>query len=155
MVAEPSLPELESRRDRLYAQLSAVGDFKQQVGRRELPQCGKPNCACVQPGHPGRAGRGSCGPGPPGGAALFAGCRLPARWRRCTGRSAAVEEFAAISEQIAEVNEKICEARQAWGANRVWPLKVAQTNTQSLLKVAQAKLVSPLKVASGRNRRRR
>ncbi len=27
-MSEPSLPELEAERDRLYAQLSAVGDFR-------------------------------------------------------------------------------------------------------------------------------
>jgi hypothetical protein len=31
-MTEPSLPELEAERDRLYAQLSAVGDFRRGVG---------------------------------------------------------------------------------------------------------------------------
>jgi len=113
-MTEPSLPELEAERDRLYAQLAAVGDFRRGSVSENYRKCGKPNCACVQPGHAGHGPR-------------FLWTRA-ARGRGTVGRQLAAGEvekvrrevarhgeFSAISEQIAEVNEKICEARPVAG----------------------------------------
>ena len=115
-MTEPSLPELEAERDRLYAQLSGVGDFRRGSVSENCRKCGTPNCACAEPDHPGHGpgflrtrsarGRGTAG------WQLAAG--EVARVRREVGRHG---EFTAISEQIAEVNEKICEARPAAGAD--------------------------------------
>jgi hypothetical protein len=115
-MTEPSLPELEAERERLYTQLSAVGDFRRGSVSENYRRCGKPNCACAQPGHPGHGprflwtrrarGRGTVG-------RQLAASEV-ARVRREVGRHA---EFAAVSEQIAEVNEKICEARPAAGTD--------------------------------------
>ena len=109
-MTEPSLPELEAERERLYAQLSAVGDFRRGSVSENYRKCGKPNCACAQPGHPGHGprflwtrtarGRGTVG------RQLAAG--EVDKVRREVARHA---EFAAVSEQIVEVNETICEAR--------------------------------------------
>ena len=111
-MTEPSLPELEAERDRLYARLAVVGDFRRGSVSENYRKCGKPNCACAQPGHRGHGPR-----------LLWT---RSAKGRRTVGRQLAVAEvekvrrelarhgeFAAISEQIAEVNEKICEARPA------------------------------------------
>jgi hypothetical protein len=97
-VTEPSLPELEAERDRLYAQLSRVGDFRRGSVSENYRRCGKPNCACAAPDHPGH-GRQL--------AAAEVG-----KVRREIARHA---EFTAAVEQIAEVNERICEARPAAG----------------------------------------
>ncbi len=109
-MTEPSLPELEAERDRLYAQLSVVGDFRRGSVSENYRKCGKLNCACAQPDHPGHGPR-------------FLWTRT-VRGRKTRGRQLAVSEvekvraelaryaqFAAAVEQIAEVNEKICEAR--------------------------------------------
>jgi hypothetical protein len=111
-VTEPSLPALEAERDRLYAQLAAVGDFRRGSVSENYRKCGKPNCACAQPDHRGHGPR-------------FLWTRSSGR-RKTTGRQLAAAEvekvrrelarhaeFAAAVEQIAEVNEKICEARPA------------------------------------------
>jgi hypothetical protein len=115
-MTEPSLPELEVRRDQLYAQLSVVGDFRRGSVSENYRKCGKPNCACAQPGHPGHGprflwtrtarGRGTVG-------RQLAAAEVE-RVRREVGRHA---EFAAICEQIAEVSETICEARPAAGTD--------------------------------------
>jgi hypothetical protein len=115
-MTEPSLPELEAERERLYAQLSAVGDFRRGSVSENYRRCGKANCACVQPDHPGHGPR-------------FLWTRT-ARGRGTVGRQLAAGEvekvrrevarhgeFAALSEWIAEVNEKICEARPAAGTD--------------------------------------
>src|SRR5450755_4284008 len=113
-MAGPSLPELEAERERLYAQLSVVGDFRRGSVSENYRKCGKPNCACARPGHPGHGPRFLWTRS--AGARKTVGRQLAAaevgKVRREVARHA---EFAAISEQIAEVNEKICEARPAAG----------------------------------------
>ena len=115
-MTEPSLPELEAERERLYAQLSVVGDFRRGSVSENWRKCGKPNCACAQLDHPGHGPR-------------FLWTRT-ARGRGTVGRQVAAgevekvrrevarhAEFTAISEQIAEVSEKICEARPIAGTD--------------------------------------
>jgi hypothetical protein len=114
-MSEPSLPELEAERDRLYAQLSGVGDFRRGSVTENYRKCGKPNCACAQAGYPGHGPRflwTRSARGRTVGRQLAAG--EVARVRREVARHA---DFAAAVEQIAEVNEKICEARPAAGTD--------------------------------------
>jgi len=115
-MSEPSLPELEAERDRLFALLAALGDFRRGSVSENWRRCGKPNCACAGPGHPGHGPR-------------FLWTRSAGR-RKTVGRQLAAAEvekvrqevarhaeFASAVEQITEVNEKICEARPAAGTN--------------------------------------
>jgi hypothetical protein len=111
---EPSLRELEARRDRLFAQLRTVGDFRRGSVSENWRRCGKPNCACAAPDHPGHGPRllwtRSEGRRKRVGRQLAAG--EVEKVRREIARHA---EFTAAVEQIIEVNEAICEARPAAG----------------------------------------
>jgi hypothetical protein len=113
-MSEPSLPELEARRDRLFAQLRAVGDFRRGSVSENWRKCGKPNCACAAPGHPGHGPRflwtRSQGRRKRVGRQLAAG-----EVEKVRGEIARHAEFSAAVEQIIEVNEAICEARPAAG----------------------------------------
>jgi hypothetical protein len=113
-MTEPSLPELEAERDRLYAQLAAIGDFRRGSVSENYRKCGKPNCACAAPGHRGHGPRflwtRSAGRRKTVGRQLAA-----AEVEKVRGELTRHGEFMAISEQIAEVNEKICEARPVAG----------------------------------------
>ena len=115
-MTEPSLPELEAERDRLYAQLSMVGDFRRGSVTENWRKCGKPNCACAAPDHPGHGPRflwtRSAGRGKTIGRQLGA-----VEAEKVRGEVARHGEFTAISEQIVAVNEKICEARPAAGTD--------------------------------------
>jgi hypothetical protein len=115
-MSEPSIPELEAERDRLYAQLSAVGDFRRGSVSENWRRCGKPNCACAAPGHPGHGPRflwtRSQGRSKRVGRQLAAG-----EVEKVRGEIARHAEFAAAVEQIVEVSEKICEARPAAGTD--------------------------------------
>jgi hypothetical protein len=51
--ATGELEALETRRAELYAQLAEVGDFRRGSLSAVYRKCGKPNCACAAPGHPG------------------------------------------------------------------------------------------------------
>ena len=113
-MTEPSLPELEALRDRLYAQLAATGDFRRGSVSENYRKCGKPNCACAAPDHPGHGPR-------------FLWTRTQGRRKRIGRQLAAPEvekvrreiarhaEFTAAVEQIVEVNERICETRPVAG----------------------------------------
>ena len=115
-MSEPSLPELEGLRARLYAQMAAVGDFRRGSVTENYRKCGKPNCACAAPGHPGHGPR-------------FLWTRTQGRRKRIGRQLAAAEvekvrreiarhaEFAGLSELIVEVSERICEARLMAGTD--------------------------------------
>jgi hypothetical protein len=115
-MTELSLRELEAERERLFVQLSAVGDFRRGSVSENYRKCGKPNCACARPDHRGHGprflwtrtvrGRGTVG------RQLAAG--EVEKVRREVARHA---EFASVSERIAELNEKICEARPIAGTD--------------------------------------
>jgi len=109
-VDDAPLDDLEQRRDRLYTELAATGDFRRGSISENYRRCGKPNCACAQPDHPGHgprylwtrtvAGRGTRG------RQLSAG-----ELDKVRAELANYQRFAEVSEQIVEVNEAICEAR--------------------------------------------
>jgi hypothetical protein len=107
---EPSLEELEAERDRLFAQLSEVGDFRRGTVSPNYRKCGKPNCACARPGHPGHGPRLLW-------TRTVSGRRTRGRQlaaaevEKVRGELAAYREFASLAERIVEVNEAICEAR--------------------------------------------
>ncbi len=108
-MAELSLPELEQQRARLYARLAATGDLRPGSINATYRRCGKPNCACAQPGHPGH--------GPRWLWTRSAGGRTrsrqlsPGELDKVRAELAAYKEFAVLSEQIVAVNEAICEVR--------------------------------------------
>jgi hypothetical protein len=109
-VTDPSLGDMEQQRARLYDELAATGDFRRGSISENYRRCGKPNCACAQPDHPGHgprylwtrtvAGRGTKG------RQLSA-----AEVEKVRGELANYRRFADVSEQIVAVNEAICEAR--------------------------------------------
>jgi hypothetical protein len=109
-MADPSIPELEAQRGRLYEQLAATGDFRRGSVSENYRRCGKPNCACAQPDHPGHGPRYLWTRSVPGrgtrGRQLAAG-----ELEKVRAELAGFQRFAALSEQIVEVNEAICEAR--------------------------------------------
>ena len=118
-MTEPSLPELEQQRAQLYAQLAATGDLRPGSINATYRKCGKPNCACARPGHPGH--------GPRWLWTRWAGGRTRSRQLaaaevdKVRAELANYQEFTALAGQIVEVNEAICEARPVSSATPVSP----------------------------------
>jgi hypothetical protein len=108
-MTEPSLSELEQQRAQLYARLAATGDIRPGSINATYRKCGKPNCACARPGHPGH--------GPRWLWTRSAGGRTRSRQLaaaevdKVRAELAGYKEFTALAEQIVAVNEAICEAR--------------------------------------------
>ena len=113
-MTEPSLPELEQQRAGLFARLAAIGDLRPGSVNATYRRCGKPNCACARPGHRGH--------GPRWLWTRSAGGRTRTRQlaaaevAKVRAELANYKEFTALSEQIVEVSEAICESRPAAGA---------------------------------------
>jgi hypothetical protein len=104
------LAGLEHLRAELYEQLSRVGDFRRGSLNEVRRKCGRPNCACAQPGHPGHGPQYNLSRSVDGRTVtrhLKAGPELD----KIRAEVAEYERFRALVGQVTEVNEEICEAR--------------------------------------------
>jgi hypothetical protein len=107
---DESLVGLNERRAELYRRLSAIGDFRRGSITENYRRCGKANCVCAQPDHPGHGPRYLWTRSGHGGKTK--GRQLSdAEVDKVRRELANSKEFVAVSEQIVEVNEAICEAR--------------------------------------------
>jgi uncharacterized protein DUF6788 len=108
-MTEPSLPDLERHRAQLYARLAATGDFRPGSINATYRRCGKPNCACARPGHPGHGPRWLWTRS--SGGRTRTRQLAAAELDKVRAELAGYKEFAALAGQIVAVNEAICEAR--------------------------------------------
>jgi len=106
------LAELERRRAELYAKLARLGDFRRGSLNEVRRKCGKPNCACAAPGHPGHGPQWNLtrkADGRTRTVHLRPGPELDKARREVTE----YERFRDLARQVTEVNEAICLARPA------------------------------------------
>jgi uncharacterized protein DUF6788 len=117
---DDSLPDLEARRERLYEELAATGDFRRGSVSENYRRCGKAGCACARPGHRGHGPRYLWTRTLPGGRTR--GRQLAAgEVDRVRAELAAYDRFASVSRQIVQVNEAICEARPPGSVRQASP----------------------------------
>ena len=107
--------------------MAATDDFRRGSISENYRRCGKPNCACAQPDHPGHgprylwtrtvAGRGT------------KGRQLSAdEVEKVRAELANYQCFAAVSEQIVEISAAICQARPPDGAAAAPPATTGDEN---------------------------
>ena len=108
----PSLPDLEQQRAELYERLAATGDFRPGSINPTYRRCGKPNCACAQPGHRGH--------GPQwnltrrvGGRTVNVHLRPGPELDKARREVAEHQRFQSLVEEVTAVSEAICAARPA------------------------------------------
>jgi hypothetical protein len=104
------LAELERRRGELYAELGQLGDFRRGSLNEAFRKCGKPNCACAAPDHPGHGPQWNLtrkAEGRTRTVHLRPGPELDKARREV----AEYERFKDLAAQVTEVNEAICAAR--------------------------------------------
>jgi hypothetical protein len=104
-----NLESLELKRKELFRRLTRLGDFRRGNVSALLRKCGKKNCACAQPNHPGHprylwsTTRGyksealNLRPGP--------------KMEKVVGEVDNYREFLELTRELVEVNEKICQLR--------------------------------------------
>jgi hypothetical protein len=106
------LNSLESKRESLYDQLIHLGDFRRGIISVNFRKCGKKNCACAKPGHPGH--------GPQylwnttiKGKSYAKSLRLGPELQKYMNETENYRRFIAFCDQVLEVNERICDLRGA------------------------------------------
>lgn len=105
-----SLSTLEQQRSGILSQILELGDFRSGSITAIQGRCGKPNCHCHQPNQPGH--------GPNfrltrkiHGKTCSESFSSAAGLRKAQREVAAFHRFRQLSQELLEVNEKICRAR--------------------------------------------
>ena len=113
-LADRDLAWLERRRAELFGLISQVGDFRRGALNAVWRKCGKPNCACAQPGHRGH--------GPQwnltrriGGKTRSEHLKPGPELEKAQREVAEHQRFAALVEEVSQVSEAICAARPPAG----------------------------------------
>jgi hypothetical protein len=105
-----SLASLEQQRSLVLSQLVGLGDFRRGSITAIQGYCGKPNCHCHLPGHSGH------GPNyrltrKVDRKTVSETFSSPAEFHKAQREVEAFHRFRQLSQQLLEVNEKICRAR--------------------------------------------
>jgi hypothetical protein len=105
-----SLDALESQRADLLRQIAQLGDLRSGSITSITARCGKPNCHCHQPNHPGH------GPNfrltyKVQGKTVSESFPRPTARRQAERQIAEFRKFQQLSRAFLEVNEKICRQR--------------------------------------------
>ena len=109
-----TLPQLEKQRGEVVQEIAGLGDFRRGSITSFVARCGKANCACHRPGHPGH------GPNfrltrKVQGKTVTETFWSPAALRKAEREVAEFHRFQALSQHLVEVNEKICQLRPVEG----------------------------------------
>ena len=104
-----NLEELEHLRDTLLRQLFDIGDFRPGSVYPSYRKCGKKNCACAEPGHPGHLQylRTTA----KGGKNRAQTLRMGPELERALKEAENYQKFVKISRELVETNERICALR--------------------------------------------
>ena len=105
-----SLAVLEERRQQLYQQLAAIGDFRPGMISVNYRKCGRGNCRCAQPDHGGH--------GPQylwnttqQGKSRAQNLRLGPELEKVEQEVANYRRFVELCGELVQVNEQICRTR--------------------------------------------
>ena len=113
-LAGRDLAWLVRRRAELFGLIVQVGDFRRGALNAVWRRCGKPNCACAQPGHRGH--------GPQwnltrrvGGKTVNTHLRPGPELEKAQREVAEHQRFLGLVEEVTAVSEAICAARPVAG----------------------------------------
>jgi hypothetical protein len=109
---EQSLQDLELRRKDLFRQLENLGDFRRGTISVNYRKCGKSNCVCARKDHPGH--------GPQylwnvsiNGKTQARNLPLGPELEKAEGEVERYRTFVRLSQELVEVNDRICRLRPA------------------------------------------
>jgi len=107
---EKTLGSLEMKRKSLYQKLEEMGDFRRGTISVNYRRCGKENCICTKPGHPGH--------GPQylwnttiKGKSYAKNLKLGPELRKYMEETANYRNFLKLCEELVELSEKVCDLR--------------------------------------------
>jgi len=107
-----TLAALEQQRSSILTQILELGDFRSGSITAISGRCGKPNCRCQQPNQPGH------GPNfrltrKVNGKSVSETFSSAVDLRKAQREVEAFHRFRLLSQELLEVNERICRARPA------------------------------------------
>jgi hypothetical protein len=109
-----TLASLEAKRHRVLQAVAALGDFRRGTISVNYRKCGKANCACTRPGHPGH--------GPQylwnatiGGKSRARNLRLGPELEQVGREVDTYRTFVRLCAELVAVNEQICQHRPVRG----------------------------------------
>jgi hypothetical protein len=101
---------LESKRKELHEQLAGLGDFRRGTISVNYRKCGKKNCACAIPGHPGH--------GPQylwnttiKGKSYAKNLKMGAELQKAMKETDTYRVFLNLCDEIVQTNERLCKLR--------------------------------------------
>jgi hypothetical protein len=125
-----SVPTLESRREAILKQMAQIGDMRRGSITETFRPCGKPTCGCKAADHPGH--------GPyyaftmkVAGKTKTIQMRAGARLTKFEREVDAYRRFRALTEQLLEVNEAICNERSDESGEPSERERLKKTSTRS------------------------
>ena len=107
---DEKIEKLDLKRKKLYKKLAKTGDFRRGNISVNYRKCGKKNCICAKPGHPGH--------GPQylwnttiKGKSYAKNLRLGPELQRYMDEIANYQNFRKLCDEIVQLTEKICDLR--------------------------------------------
>ena len=107
---EDTIEALEEKRKSLYKQMGEIGDFRRGTISVNYRKCGKKNCTCAKPGHPGH--------GPQylwnttiKGKSYGKNLKLGPELRKYMEEINNYRRFLSLGKELVEFNEKVCDLR--------------------------------------------
>jgi hypothetical protein len=105
-----TLAVLEARRQQLYQQLAALGDFRPGMISVNFRKCGRGNCRCAQPEQPGH-GPQYLWNSTQQGKSRAQNLRLGPELEKVQQEVANYRRFVELCGELVQVNEQICRTR--------------------------------------------
>lgn len=107
---EDTLKVLEEKRKSLHRKIQELGDFRRGTISVNYRKCGKNNCVCAKPGHPGH--------GPQylwsttiKGKSYAKNLRFGPELQKYVEETANYRRFAELCSELVELNERVCDVR--------------------------------------------
>jgi hypothetical protein len=107
---EDTLKVLEEKRESLYKKIEELGDFRRGTISVNYRKCGKKNCICTKPGHPGH--------GPQylwsttiKGKSYAKNLRFGPELQKYVEETANHRKFVELCDELVEFNERLCDVR--------------------------------------------
>jgi len=107
---EETIESLEAQRKALYQRLQDLGDFKRGTISVNYRKCGRKNCACAKPGHPGH--------GPQylwnttiKGTSYAKSIKFGPELEKVKKETENYRSFLRLCQEVVQLNERICDRR--------------------------------------------
>ena len=107
---DETIESLEAQRKALYQELEELGDFRRGTLSVNYRKCGRNNCACAKPGHPGHGPQylwNTTIKGKSYARSVHFGPELE-KYRKETDH---YRDFVRLCAQVVGLNERICDRR--------------------------------------------